>query len=52
MKKFNIYYPNLERGILWNDPSLNIEWGLTPGEEIILSEQDRNWKTFKQMFFN
>jgi len=32
------YHPQSERGIIWNDPNLNIDW---PTTNIILSEKDR-----------
>ncbi len=31
----NLYSPEHERGILYNDPKLNINWKVTPGSEII-----------------
>jgi dTDP-4-dehydrorhamnose 3,5-epimerase len=34
------YAPADERGILWNDPALNITWGVSP-DRAILSEKDR-----------
>lgn len=34
------YHPEDEGGILWNDPTINIQWPFTDG--IILSEKDRN----------
>lgn len=34
------YAPKHERGILWNDPALNIAWPIDPGEAI-LSDKDR-----------
>jgi dTDP-4-dehydrorhamnose 3,5-epimerase len=34
----DFYYPEYERGVLWNDPDLGIDWGT---EEPILSEKDR-----------
>ena len=40
-KVTNLYAPTLDRGILWNDPALAIDWGI--GQELaILSEKDRN----------
>jgi dTDP-4-dehydrorhamnose 3,5-epimerase len=40
-KVTNLYAPTLDRGILWNDPALAIDWGI--GQDLaILSEKDRN----------
>ncbi len=35
------YHPEIEGGILYNDPSLNIDW-LLEESELILSEKDKN----------
>jgi dTDP-4-dehydrorhamnose 3,5-epimerase len=32
------YHPQSEQGILWNDPTINIEWPIT---EVILSDKDK-----------
>jgi dTDP-4-dehydrorhamnose 3,5-epimerase len=36
----DFYSPAHERAILWNDPDLNIEWPLAPGEQPVLSAKD------------
>ena len=36
----NYYYPNHERGIIWNDSSLNIDWKV-PKNKIIISDKDQ-----------
>jgi len=38
------YAPELEAGILWNDPALGIAW---PVEEPTLSSRDRQWPAFR-----
>ena len=39
-KADNIYKPEYERAVCWNDPKLNIKWGIEPSL-IILSEKDK-----------
>ncbi|WP_025771415.1 dTDP-4-dehydrorhamnose 3,5-epimerase [Thioalkalivibrio sp. HK1] len=39
-KVSNFYAPLHDRGILWNDPALGIDWPLEPGDAI-LSDKDR-----------
>lgn len=38
-KTTEFYFPQLERTILWNDPELNIDWGISG--DPLLSEKDR-----------
>ena len=40
----NIYSPNDERGIVWNDPTLNIAW---PVKEPIVSKKDLAYPLLK-----
>jgi dTDP-4-dehydrorhamnose 3,5-epimerase len=40
------YSPRDERGILWNDPALRIDW---PISEPILSPKDQAYRTLKDM---
>lgn len=35
------YAPSCERGIIWHDKDIAIEWPLLPGEQPLLSEKDR-----------
>jgi len=37
----DVYHPNDEGGILWNDPELGIEWPEEAYETAVLSEKDR-----------
>jgi dTDP-4-dehydrorhamnose 3,5-epimerase len=39
-KTDNYYAPQYERAIRWDDPSLNINWGI-PKTDIVLSERDK-----------
>ncbi len=36
------YSPQHERGLLWNDPALGIDWPIPPGGPV-LSDRDRTW---------
>ena len=36
-----VYHPNDEGGLAWNDPDLAVEWPLVPGVEVCLSERDK-----------
>lgn len=42
-KADNYYSPSADSGILWNDPELQVQWGI---ENPILSEKDKNAKPF------
>lgn len=39
-KTTNYYFPDLERGILWNDPGLAISWPIETGTHPIISAKD------------
>jgi dTDP-4-dehydrorhamnose 3,5-epimerase len=40
------YYPELSRGVRWNDQSFQIAW---PGEVKVISERDRTYPNFEQV---
>jgi len=39
----NVYHPESEGGLRWNDPDLNIDWGI---DQPLLSEKDKVHKNF------
>ena len=49
----DIYHPNDEGGIIWNDPDIGIKWeGINDnGSKIILSEKDAKHKFLKDIKF-
>ncbi|HDR2792215.1 MULTISPECIES: dTDP-4-dehydrorhamnose 3,5-epimerase [Enterobacter] len=44
-KTTNYYHPESDRGLIWNDKTININWPLTG--EPVLSEKDSNQPAFK-----
>lgn len=44
----NLYYPEYDSGIIWNDKVINIEWPLVGIEQILLSEKDKKQQTFEE----
>ena len=45
----NLYAPEYDGGLLWNDPDVGIEWPLEGIDEIILSEKDKKQKNLKEL---
>lgn len=45
----NLYAPEYDGGLLWNDPEVGIEWPLEDIEEIILSEKDKKQKKLSDL---
>ncbi|MFC4722867.1 dTDP-4-dehydrorhamnose 3,5-epimerase [Geojedonia litorea] len=45
----NYYNKEAESGIIYNDPYLNINWGISESE-LILSEKDKQLPTFESLF--
>ncbi len=46
-KVTNYYAPQHDRGILWNDPALGIEWPIAPADAI-LSDKDKKQPRFAE----
>jgi len=42
----NIYAPDYESGLIWNDPDVNIQW---PVENPVLSEKDKKLPSLKEL---
>ena len=42
------YHGEDERGIMWNDPDIAVEWPLEGIDEITLSDKDKKWKSLKE----
>ncbi|NDW09227.1 dTDP-4-dehydrorhamnose 3,5-epimerase [Dysgonomonas sp. 520] len=43
----NVYAPQHEASIIWNDPEINIDWGID-AEELLLSEKDRTGRLLSE----
>ena len=41
-----------EGGLLWSDPDIGIDWPIQEGMELIISDKDKRWGTFKDLSFN
>ena len=44
----DLYHPNDEGGLIWNDPDIGVEWPLLEGVEIDLSDKETKWKGIKE----
>ena len=47
-KVTNYYAPDHDRGVLWNDPDLGVEWPIAP-DEAILSDKDKTQPGFAEL---
>lgn len=48
-KVTDFWHANDEIGILWNDPTIGIDWPIPEGEKPIVSEKDKTNKSFKEI---
>ncbi len=44
----DLYHPEFESGIAFNDPEVGIKWPIDGIDEILLSEKDKKWKSLKE----
>ena len=44
----DVYHPNDEGGLMWNDPSIAVAWPIPAGEAPVLSEKDGLHPSFEQ----
>lgn len=47
-KTTDFYAPSQERTLLWNDPTIGVQWPFAPDQEPVLSDKDKNGKPFDQ----
>lgn len=45
----DLYHPNDEGGVLYNDPEIGVEWPFEDGVELVFSEKDKKWPTLKEL---
>jgi len=45
----DFYQATDEGGIMWNDPVIGIDWPIPPDMELIISEKDQRWGSFKDI---
>jgi len=43
-----LYHPEDEGGLLWNDPEIGIAWPTKGIADLLLSEKDKKWKCLKE----
>ncbi len=44
----NLYHPEFDSGIIWNDEEINIQWPLEGIQEVLLSDKDKKQQTFAE----
>ena len=48
----DFYHPNDEGGLAYNDPDIGVEWPIPEGMDLILSDKDQKWGSFKEYTAN
>ncbi len=46
----DFYHPGDEGGILWSDPEIGIEWPVSEGMELTISDKDQKWNGIRDTF--
>jgi len=46
----DFYHPGDEGGILWSDPEIGIEWPISEGMNLTISEKDQKWDGIRDTF--
>ena len=44
----NVYSPEFDSGVIWNDPDLGVDWGIS-SSDIIISKKDSQLKSFQDL---
>ena len=44
----DFYHPNDEGGLAYNDPDIGVQWPIPEDMELILSDKDQKWGSFKE----
>lgn len=48
----NVYHPNDEGGLIWNDKNVGISWPTPKGMDIVLSDKDKKHPSLEQLLKN
>ena len=46
----DLYHPGDEGGLKWDDPEIGVDWPVSEGMELIISEKDKKWGGLKDTF--
>lgn len=44
----DLYHPEVEGGIAWNDPDVAVQWPTEGIDNLIFSDKDKKWKSLKE----
>ena len=48
----DFYHPNDEGGLAYNDPDIGVQWPIPEDMDLILSDKDQKWGSFKEYTAN